>query len=214
MTMTTIYISGQMSGLEKHEVIKNFSEAEELIEAVGLKPVSPLPIYLRYADLKESIPETPDEKIWDMAMVEAIELLLPCDGIFMQSNWMSSRGARIERNVSVEKGKIILHERTVSARLQKVQEIKDSIYEVTGLRFQDYTGPDKDTNKFFARIIFAYQCKKNDCMKLPELCAMINRAYKNTSKYETKYENEYRVNRKFRAIADGVEEILTKRVSQ
>lgn len=208
--MTTVYISGQMSGLDPQEVTKRFEEAEQLLESIGLHPVSPLGVYKRFSQLKQDLPDTPEETIWDMAMIEAIQLLLPCQGIFMLSNWSDSRGARIERKISVEKCKIILYESSFNT----IHRIKEAIREVTGLRFEQYSHPEKFTRTHFARMIFSYQCRKHECMNLHEVASELNVHYTNASKYHCKYFNEIKVNKTFSTMAAKVDYLVNQSVSE
>lgn len=205
-----IYISGAMSGLDPKEVTKRFKEAEGLLESIGLHPVSPLCVYERFSQIKQDLPDTPDETIWDMAMIEAIQLLLPCDGIFMLKNWTESRGARIERKISVEKGKIILYEDSFNI----IQKIKEAIREVTGLRFSQYENPEKFPHTHFARMIYSYQCRKYDCMSLREIASELHVNYTNASKYHNKYMTEIKVNKAFNAMADKVDKLVNNSVSE
>jgi hypothetical protein len=99
--MKRIYISGKISGLDILEAARNFQEAE-----------SYLIINYENIDVVNPMRESPYEKdkTWEQYMLEDINLLFSCDSIFMLENWKSSKGARIEHNIAVEMGKIILYQ--------------------------------------------------------------------------------------------------------
>ena len=91
-----IYISGKITGLDADVAFKNFEEAEQFLLKQNFVPVNPL----------KEIEATDD---WELAMVQDIKLLFGCDGIFMLSNWMYSKGARIEKAIAEVLDKPVLH---------------------------------------------------------------------------------------------------------
>lgn len=82
------YNSGKIGGLPYLEAYKNFEDADTEIAAMGMEPVNPIILGLK--------PSRP----WWMHMVADIWMLLHCKHIYMQRNWQSSRGARIEFRVA------------------------------------------------------------------------------------------------------------------
>ena len=89
-----IYISGKISGLPEKEYKTNF-----ILAAIEAQ-------YYRYFDCKETVNPCNIKpflgiKTWFFYMIADIRELLKCDAIYMQRNWMESRGARIELAVSV-----------------------------------------------------------------------------------------------------------------
>lgn len=101
-----VYVSGKMKGLQKEDVIRNFNEAESFLRESGHEVVTPLPIYL--ASIEDS------SKTYDDCLAEAIKLELPCDAVFMLSDWIDSKGARVEYAIAVEMKKEIIFQSYVS----------------------------------------------------------------------------------------------------
>lgn len=81
-----IYIAGQITGLPLDEARGNFAEAEQKLKSMGYETVNPMSLE-RYH---------PDKK-WIDYMIESLELLRICDGIYLMDNWHLSEGAKIEK---------------------------------------------------------------------------------------------------------------------
>lgn len=87
---TTVYISGQISGIPHSEALINFCYAEELLKCAGLKTINPL-TYVH--DVNGT---------WKDFMIQDIRLLFKCNAIYMLAGWQKSKGARIEHAIAVE----------------------------------------------------------------------------------------------------------------
>lgn len=90
--MEKIYISGKIIGLENNEAFKRFDEAEKELKAKGFEVVNPMTI------------EHNHDKSWINYMKTDIKALMDCDAIYMLSNWVKSRGAKIERQLAIDLG--------------------------------------------------------------------------------------------------------------
>lgn len=211
--MITTYISGAMSGLAYDEVVRNFTEAASLIKDIGLEPVTPLSIYFQAQQWKKDNPFLTDQQIWKKAMLLCTEILLPCDSIYLMQNWVNSKGAKIERTISIETGKIILYESTVVAKQNILENIKEAICEVIGVGFEQYTKPSRLQELHFARLIFTYQAQKHGCLDIQGVANALHRSDSNARKYPYKYAREYAVNKEFREMANKVELFLKNKVS-
>jgi hypothetical protein len=98
--MKKVYISGQITGLEIDTARVLFAEAEKILIEAEKMPVNPMK-------------EVPFNKnyTWADYMSKDIDILLKCDGIFMLTNWVNSKGARIEHYIAKEIGlKIYYHQ--------------------------------------------------------------------------------------------------------
>lgn len=93
-----MYISGKITGLPIQHAKELFTQAEKRVRELGYEPVNPM------ADDRE-------EMSWEDHMILDIAMLFPCDGIFMLSNYFDSTGARIERHIAVEMGKVIIYQK-------------------------------------------------------------------------------------------------------
>lgn len=195
------YISGKISGLDFEEVKLKFEQAEELLQSVGLEPVNPLKNGL---DRGSS---------WENHMVRDIEILLTCGAVFMLEDWIDSRGARIEKVVAEEAGKILLFESEVVYTNKRIEKIKSAIQEATGLRFEQYTAPGRERKNFFARMIFINMCLTKERM-VPEKIANIVKRDRTTVMHCVKiFQGEVDYNVTFREMLNSVEKILSKHVS-
>lgn len=96
-----IYISGKITDLDYEDAYELFNEAEEWILVNDHEPVNPM----------KSVGEVPG-KAWIEYMVEDLAILNDCDGIFLLSNWQSSKGAQLEKAFCEITGKQIFFQET------------------------------------------------------------------------------------------------------
>ena len=89
-----IYISGPITGLERHVYLKNFDDAELKLRAMGYKVINPTKVL-------------PSRFLWiykiigyKLTLLYDIWHLLNCDGIYMIDGWQWSKGARLERAIA------------------------------------------------------------------------------------------------------------------
>lgn len=89
-----IYISGPITGLERHVYLKNFDDAELKLRAMGYKVINPTKLL-------------PSRFLWiykiigyKLTLLYDIWHLLNCDGICMIDGWQESKGANLERAVA------------------------------------------------------------------------------------------------------------------
>ena len=192
--MTKIYISGKITGLPFPEVKAKFQRMEELLEELGIMPVSPLRNGLT------------DKHTWNEHMIKDVEILLGCDGILMLDDWESSDGAMIERYIAEKKGMDIWYEVPFIEKQKIVSNIKTAIYETTRLSFKDYATKSRKRDVFFARMLFAKQC--SNVMKPTEVAKLISRDRTTVLHLLKVYDNETRYNPYFRQLATSVDERL------
>ena len=98
----TVYISGQITGLELKEAKANFDKAEALLLEKSYKPFNPMKVNPPLSG-----------KNWKEYMLDDIVQLFDCDAIFLLDNWQDSKGARIEHFIAQEMGMMILTEETI-----------------------------------------------------------------------------------------------------
>lgn len=94
-----LYIAGQITGLDYAEAFRNFETAETLLFDAGHEPVNPM----------KSEGEVPGRR-WAEYLADDLLLIDQCDGIYMQSNWRRSKGARLEHYAASLMDKTILYE--------------------------------------------------------------------------------------------------------
>lgn len=194
-----VYLSGAISGLELDQALANFEKAEDHMKGFGLDPVNPL-----FNGLERSA-------AWEDHMIRDIELLMGCEAIYMLSNWMDSRGARIEKCIAVEFGLKILFEDGVS-KDASIHMIKHAIEVVTGMCFGSYTKKSRERTPYYARMIFINKVK--DHCKFGEISKMVNRDHSTIIHCLKNYENEKKYNKEFRELVEKVENVLNQCVSQ
>lgn len=193
-----IYISGRITGLPIEGARERFAAAAAFLGDLGFDAVNPMD-----NGLSESDP-------WESHIVRGIGLLLGCGAVFMLDGWRESRGARIEYSVAAECGKYILFESATVDRDLFIMKLQNAIHEATGMRFSDYHNRSRTQECVFARMIFIFHCRKGRKMKLSEISKYIDRTHSSLIHSLNVYEDEYRYNREFRAIADRVNEIMSK----
>ena len=93
------YNSGKITGLPYLTAYNNFLAADKEIESMEYEPVNPM--VKRW--LRPSAP-------WLLHMAVDIWKLLWCDAVFFQKNWADSRGARIEFQVAMYLGKVMMYQ--------------------------------------------------------------------------------------------------------
>lgn len=89
------YNSGKIGGLTYLEAYNNFERADREISGMGFTPINPIVLGLK-----------PSRPYW-LHIAYDILLLSRCGQIYMQRNWESSKGSRIEFNVAKFLGKQI-----------------------------------------------------------------------------------------------------------
>lgn len=89
-----VYISGPITGLERHVYINNFADTELKLRANGYKVINPTKLL-------------PSRFLWiykiigyKLTLLYDIWHLLNCDGIYMIDGWQWSKGARLERAIA------------------------------------------------------------------------------------------------------------------
>lgn len=192
-----IYISGKVTGIPIGVARERFAKAQSFLEDVGFDVVNPMRNGL------------PTSEPWERHIAKDIELLLPCDAVYMLDGWRLSRGARIEYDIAVETDKYVLFESQTVSRDLYVMLVKNAIHEVTGIPFKEYDNNSRKQEFVFARMLFAYHCRRGK-MLLSDIARRIHRGHSAVLHLLNVYQDEYKYNRKFRDTADRVDEILTR----
>lgn len=97
-----VFISGQVTGLEKSVYEKNFNDAEEYLKSLGHEVSNPIRVCSHL---------NPNLHTWEHYMLASIEELFKCDAIFLLNGWRESTGARIENAICTEKSiKVFMQE--------------------------------------------------------------------------------------------------------
>lgn len=190
-----IYISGKVSGLTQEQATKRFGDAESLLTAIGFDVVNPLKNGLAY------------DAPWDDHMTRDIAMLFPCDAIYMMDGWLDSTGAQIEYDIAMRMKKTIWFEKNIVRENQRIQRIKNAVHAVTGLHFAQYAVKSRSTQLFYARMLFAYHCRK--CrMTLVSIGQYLHRDHSSILYLINKYDNDRRFDPVFAPMAARCEEII------
>lgn len=99
MKIDKIYISGQITGIEKSEYELDFKRGEEIVRGIGCIPVNPLAICSNMVGAT-----------WIDCMLVCIAALHDCDSILMLNGWENGKGANIERYIAFQTNKKIIYE--------------------------------------------------------------------------------------------------------
>lgn len=208
-----IYISGKITGLPLQEVKERFASAQALLEEIGFETVNPL---------EKGLPES---ATWKQHMVKDIELLLQCDAIYLMENWVDSLGAKIEHDIAKRMDLYFLHESMIDEKRKEYEEAKkkenerinsivmqidNAIYEVTGMKFNEYITQSRKRDGVFARMIFVYHCRKQYKMKLTKIAKYVHRDHSSLLHLLKKYNDDFKYNPQFRDLAIRVNNILNK----
>lgn len=86
--MKKIYIAGKVTGLPQDEVVEKFAIMQKKIENLGFEVINPIEVVKDFT--------TP----WNTAMRMCIAGLVYCDAIVLLPDWMHSKGAKIEWDIS------------------------------------------------------------------------------------------------------------------
>lgn len=192
-----IYISGKITGLNYADVLKKFNDAQDLLESLGFEVINPLNNGLSQSHS------------WRQHIVRDIEMLLPCEAIYMLDNWIDSIGAGIEYDIALRTGKDVWFETNVVRNQKNVLKIQNAIHEVTGMKFNEYTTKSRKRDEFFARMLFVYHCRQHK-MKLTSIAKYVHRDHTSMLHLLKKYDDETRYNPNFRVLAQRVDSILNK----
>lgn len=193
-----IYISGKISGLDPEEVRRTFTEAEEFLRSLGLEVVSPLDNGLA-ADAP-----------WISHMCRDIEMLHGCDAIYMTEGWHGSTGACLEYDFAVRTGKTVVFASEILRHRRIALTVESAIGEVTGLHLNEYNTKSRKRDRFFARMLFVYYCRRKR-MSLTDIATYIRRDRSSMLYLLKKYCDEVRYNPSFRTISEHVDALLKAR---
>ena len=94
-----VYISGQISGIEREVYMARFSRVEQMLKDRGYMVVNPTRVWLSklYTHLTKIVGH---ENAYRLTLLYDLWLLLRCDLIYKIPGWQESRGANIESCVS------------------------------------------------------------------------------------------------------------------
>lgn len=195
MQKKKIYISGQISGLTRPEYVANFLEAARLLNAQGYDVVNPL-----FNGVEPTQP-------WQVHMKADIKLLLDCDAIYMLSNWEVSNGATLEREIAKTLGLAIEYERPPQHR-----DIKRAILVAMAVPFKYIVNDSRGRWYVYARMIYAHHCKKRG-VSTQDIAEETKHDTSTIHYYLRRYDNEYKFNWEFRAAAEKVATLLSKKLT-
>ncbi|KAA6350926.1 Chromosomal replication initiator protein DnaA [termite gut metagenome] len=190
-----IYISGKITGLPWQEVKDKFQAAQDLLEELGFEATNPLNNGLSFND------------DWKKHIVCDIGNLLSCEAVYLLDNWMDSTGAGIEYDIALRMKMDIWFESAIVRNQNIVLRIQNAIHEVTGMTLREYTTKSRQRDAFFARMIFAYHCRKHN-MKLTDIATHVHRDRSSMIHLFKKYDDETKYNPSFRVLAERVNDRL------
>ena len=191
-----IYISNKITGLAFTDAKAKFQEMQDFLEDLDFEVVNPA---------KNGLTES---HTWEQHIVRDVELLLPCEAIYMLNDWQDSVSACIEYDIAMRTGKYVWFESHIVKNQSVVLRIQNAIHEVTGMKFNEYITKSRKRDGFFARMLFVYHCRRNR-MKLTNIAQYVRRDHTSMLYLLKKYEDDYNFNPYFRELAQRVDKILT-----
>ena len=84
----TIYISGKITGEPAHQCTRKFKVIQQQLEKMGHVAINPLELGVT------------DDMNWHQAMKHCIKHLMTADAVFMINDYLNSRGAVLEVQIS------------------------------------------------------------------------------------------------------------------
>lgn len=190
-----IYISGQITGLTPEEYAPLFFAAADRLTAKGYAVINPL---------NNGVDPS---ATWKEQMKADIRLLLECDAIYMLANWELSTGATLEREIAKNLGLTVEYERTPLHR-----DIKRAILTVMAVPFKFIVNDSRGRWYVYARMIYAHHCKKRG-VSTTEIAEETKHDASTIHYYLRKYDSEYKYNKEFRAAAEKVATLLSKKLT-
>lgn len=106
-----IYIAGAITGLDEATYTENFARAERYLESFGYEPLNPC----KLVDQTEG-------RDYNDYMHDALRHCLDADGLYMLSNWHTSKGAKAEHAIAV------IYEKTIWYEGTKIQGMPEDGY--------------------------------------------------------------------------------------
>jgi hypothetical protein len=190
--MKKIYLSGAITGLPRKEVWGKFNKAEKHLIAQGFEVVSPVTMAL------------PAHFPWESHMAADILLLMGCDAIYLLPDWEHSKGATLEKTVAEHTGKELIYQQA-----PVFTELKQAIYEATGIAFYEIAGRNRSTPLVFARMIYAHFCKQQQA-DIGAIAREMRRNRNTVNYYLGKFADEMEYSRRFREMVGRVEGVLNR----
>lgn len=196
MDKVKVYISGKISGLPEQEYKERFAQAEASLTAKGYEVTNPL---------KNGVASG---EHWKTQMKADINLLLDCEAIYMLENWEKSEGATLERHIATALGMFVIYERE-----PKHRDIKKAINAAMGVTFKTIAEDSRNRWHVYARMIYAHHAKKRGETS-QRIAEETNHDESTIAYYLRRYDGEYKFNREFRAAAEKVATLLSKKLQQ
>lgn len=196
-----ILITGNGS-IKSKRCAAQYASAKRFLDDIGFDAINPLK--------QRALCVT-----WEEFVGMNVELLLQCEGLYLLDGWRQSICATILYDVAKRVGKDIWHGSTNirgwEVDYDYIAKIKAAIYEVTGFKFDTYTGKSRQRDKCYARMIFVYHCRKLK-LSLYAIANLVNRDHSSIVHYLKQYVIDYKYDREFREWADRINEILKNNV--
>jgi len=192
------YISGKVAGIPIENIEKKFKIAEKYLVSIGMVPINPI---------KNGLTEKNSEH---EHLIKDLPLLLGSNSIFVLDNWFDSKQSRIELKIAQEYGITVIYESSTLKYLIKTEKIKEAIFDVLGLKFEQYIKPSRNRDLFFARMIFVNYCREIENISLNAIGDMLNRDHTTVIHAIKTFKNEMHYNAVFRENVIRINEILSK----
>ena len=208
-----VYISGAITGRNLEDARADFAAAETLWNTLGIDVANPL---------KNGLPSSAS---WNEHMKADTAMLWDCDAIHLLPGWELSRGARVEYAIARESGMSIFfsnadlvtiktfdHINAVCRREQivRVLQIIQAIVRVMDVSFNEIQGNRRARNHFFARMVFAHECRK--FMPVRNVAKLMCANGASVRHFIRKFNDEERFNPEFAKMYVNIINIITPKL--
>ncbi len=198
---STVYINGKYENIDQKQAVSKFETAEKYLHENGMIPVNPMKDEIKTNQSKRE------------RLINQIEIMMECDSIFVLDNWFDCEQSRVKVKIAEEYGFEIIYESDCYIKSTLIEQLKEAIFDIMGLKFEQYITNSRKNDYFYARMIFVNHCKNYEGMNLNKIGNLINRDH-STVMYSLKtYQNEIKYNQDFRETTRKVNKALNKCVS-
>jgi hypothetical protein len=190
--MKKIYICGIIFGLPQKEVTAKFSKAEKYLTKQGFDVSPPLGTHMAHFFSLE------------FRMTKDILSLIGCDAVYLLPDWEHSEKSVLEKRIAELTGKELIYKKA-----PVFAELKQAIYEATGIAFYEIAGRNRSTPFVFARMIYAHFCKQQQA-DIGAIAREMRRNRNTVNYYLGKFADEMEYSRRFREMVGRVEGALKR----
>ena len=179
-----MYITGQADA-------ENFQLVEDFLSEMDIEVVNP---YKMGVDMSQH---------WTTRFIAELNLMNECDMLFLMDKW-DECPACIHLKIEAERNlKDIWKECQIDREKRAMNAVKHAIFEVLGVAFGKYASKSREYKNHLYRMIYIYHCRKF-AISFEKIGNSVHRYHSTAIHSLGLYDDEYRMNKDFRQMADAV----------